>query len=369
MQEDFGAYLKAQRELRGITLENISNETKIPLRHLEGLEGNEQDELPDEVFVKGYIKAYADSIGADVDEVLTAYDETVLAPIREEAENQRVIEEGLNKKKKSTLVGFFVVIIISGLALAGYLLVSEEPKSSQPKLAVSTKKIEKTAEKKVDSLLEVDAQQDEVNLKEEPGKNDDSESAINDKPDEQKEIPKDEPKTNEVANKPTELKKPLTRIKEEAKSKPAEPKKVITEKKKNNNTAETGNKSPEQKKQEAASIALKNNVKENRASNQENSVTIQAHKNNDTVKKSETLHLVVKAEQEGWFNLIVDGANRKDFILPAGSSKSFKAKNSINLWIGNKKGTKLILNDKAIQLPETIDNVLRNFVVTAKLLE
>jgi len=344
MLENFGAYLKAQRELRGVSLDKISSETKIPLRHMEALEGNEHDDLPDEVFVKGYLKAYADSIGADVDEVLTAYDETVLAPIREEAEQQKIIEETLSRRKKNVLIGVLSVGIISGVVGVGFWVINEKPLISQPKSLVSTTKLEQAAVILDKDQEKVDTQQDEDILGEEIQKNDGFKSIVNDKP-------SVEPKTDEVVSESTK------------------PKNLLIDKKRDVNTAETGNKSSEQKEQELASIGLNTKVKEIRASKPENSVTIQAHKKKNAEKKSEPLNLVVKAEQEGWFNLIVDGSKRKDFILPAGTSKSFRAQNSINLWIGNKEGTKLILNEKALELPKSVDNVIRNFLVTAKLLE
>ena len=344
MQEEFGAYLRAQRELRGVSLEEIFSETKIPLRHLEALEGNEQDDLPDEVFVKGYIKSYADAIGANADEVLIAYDETVIAPIREEAEHQRVIEESFNRRKKNIFIGVLSAVIISGLVAAGYWFISEEPLNSKPRIASSTKKIEEAEGKKNIESAKVEPQLDEENLEEEPETNDDSKTTSIDKP-------KDETKTVEVASKPVESKKPLI------------------ETKKDNNTAESGIKRSEQKKPESASITSKNSVKEIRAGNPENSVTIQAHKNNAGSKNLKSLHLVVQAKEEGWFNLIIDGSIRKDFILPAGTSISFKAEKSVNVWIGNRKGTELILNKKTLKLPESLDNVIRNFAVTAQLLE
>jgi hypothetical protein len=151
-------------------------------------------------------------------------------------------------------------------------------------------------------------------------------------------------------------------------SKPVEPKKPLVDAK-NNNTAESGIKSSEQKKPESASTARKNNVKEIPDSNKKNSVTIQAHKNNTASKNLKSLHFVIRAKEEGWFNLIIDGLIRKDFILPAGTSKIFTAERSLNVWIGNRKGTELILNNKTLKLPESLDNVIRNFAVTAKLLE
>ena len=77
MVENFGSYLKHERELRGITLEAISGTTKIHIRFLRALEDNKFDELPGEVFIKGYIRSYADIIGSDPEETLNVYEEFV----------------------------------------------------------------------------------------------------------------------------------------------------------------------------------------------------------------------------------------------------------------------------------------------------
>ena len=68
MIENFGSYIKHERELRGVTLEEISGTTKIHIRFLQALEENKFDELPGEVFIKGYIRSYANTIGSDGEE-------------------------------------------------------------------------------------------------------------------------------------------------------------------------------------------------------------------------------------------------------------------------------------------------------------
>ncbi len=77
MIENFGSYLKRERELRGVPLEKISATTKIHIRFLQALENNQFDELPGKVFVKGYIRSFAKIIGSDEDEMLNAYDDTM----------------------------------------------------------------------------------------------------------------------------------------------------------------------------------------------------------------------------------------------------------------------------------------------------
>ncbi len=77
MVENFGSYLKHERELRGVTLEAISGATKIHIRFLRALEDNNFEELPGEVFIRGYIRSYADTIGSDPEETLNVYEALV----------------------------------------------------------------------------------------------------------------------------------------------------------------------------------------------------------------------------------------------------------------------------------------------------
>jgi cytoskeletal protein RodZ len=71
----FGEYLKRERELREISLREISDETKISYRYLEALEEDNTAKLPAEVFVKGFIRSYAGYIGLDADEAILRYQE------------------------------------------------------------------------------------------------------------------------------------------------------------------------------------------------------------------------------------------------------------------------------------------------------
>lgn len=69
----FGEELKRERELREITLREISEATKINLRYLDALERNEFERLPGGVFNKGFVRAYAEYIGIDPETMVNAY--------------------------------------------------------------------------------------------------------------------------------------------------------------------------------------------------------------------------------------------------------------------------------------------------------
>lgn len=71
--DSFGEYLKKERESRSVSLEDISATTRIRKVFLEAIEGDDTDKLPAEVFVIGFLKAYASYVGLDKDEVVLQY--------------------------------------------------------------------------------------------------------------------------------------------------------------------------------------------------------------------------------------------------------------------------------------------------------
>src|SRR5579863_1468297 len=68
-----GAELKQAREDRGVTLEELSQSTKIGTRLLRALEQDRYDELPGGIFTKGFIRAYAQAVGVDDEKAIAEY--------------------------------------------------------------------------------------------------------------------------------------------------------------------------------------------------------------------------------------------------------------------------------------------------------
>ena len=65
--------LRKERETRRITLEEISRATKISIHYLEALECDDLARLPGGAFNKGYVRTYAQFVGADPDALVDAY--------------------------------------------------------------------------------------------------------------------------------------------------------------------------------------------------------------------------------------------------------------------------------------------------------
>ena len=69
----FGDTLRQEREFRGITLDTITQVTKISNRHLQALEQEHFDVLPGGVFNKSMVREYARVVGLDQEEWVGRY--------------------------------------------------------------------------------------------------------------------------------------------------------------------------------------------------------------------------------------------------------------------------------------------------------
>lgn len=64
-----GERLRAAREEKGMTLEDLAAQTRIPRRHLESLEASEWEKLPAPTYTIGFARSYASSVGLDRTEI------------------------------------------------------------------------------------------------------------------------------------------------------------------------------------------------------------------------------------------------------------------------------------------------------------
>ena len=113
-----GEYLRAERLARGISLEQISADTRITIKMLQAVEEGDVEKLPAAVFTKGFLRAYAKQIGLDPEAVIVEYQDLI-----EEVDARRETMEKFHqrlhpkssKKKVSALL--FALALLVGLAL------------------------------------------------------------------------------------------------------------------------------------------------------------------------------------------------------------------------------------------------------------
>ena len=78
MTDDYGLtvgrYLRQEREKKGISLESVASVTRITRENLEALERDDFQTISAHVFVRGFLRSYANYLGLDPKELVARYD-------------------------------------------------------------------------------------------------------------------------------------------------------------------------------------------------------------------------------------------------------------------------------------------------------
>ena len=69
-----GGRLVAAREARGLTLAVVANRLRLSAATLQALESSRFEDLPEPIFVRGYLRAYARLLGMDTEVFVAEYD-------------------------------------------------------------------------------------------------------------------------------------------------------------------------------------------------------------------------------------------------------------------------------------------------------
>ena len=133
--------LRRERELRGISLKQISDDTRIGVRFLEALEEDRIELIPGEFYRRSYLRAYARYLGLDEDRAVNAY----IFSQNEKPTSETEIPDGRSPALPFWLpwVGLSAVVLgIGAVVVMGTMwVVSSEPAPAAPS---ATKEIGET---------------------------------------------------------------------------------------------------------------------------------------------------------------------------------------------------------------------------------
>ena len=129
--DSFGEYLKRERELRGVTLEEIAKASNISKTYLNSLENDDFENLPAEVFIKGFIRCYAENTGMDGSEAVLAYNSFIankrISQPASEISTETPIESNVKTPFFMTIV---ILVVASSLMVFYYVKKNSEIKPS-----------------------------------------------------------------------------------------------------------------------------------------------------------------------------------------------------------------------------------------------
>ncbi len=123
--------MKVIRLEKGLSLSEVAQETRISVDNLLLIEAEDHANLPSQVFVKGFIRAYAKAIGADEHETIQLYFQSL-----HELEDSVQFEKDLKRSQGK----FWLRLLLSMAALAGMmaltLFIYQKATHAPPNIAI-----------------------------------------------------------------------------------------------------------------------------------------------------------------------------------------------------------------------------------------
>lgn len=114
---DFGRYLQLERERKGLSLDDISQQTKIPRTLLGALEAGQAERFPERIFVLNYLRSYASVVGLQPDVVVERFHEIPDVPLPA-VFNPAELEQARRERAVTTLWATVATALFLSLALA-----------------------------------------------------------------------------------------------------------------------------------------------------------------------------------------------------------------------------------------------------------
>ena len=128
-----GNKFQTARESQGFTLEQMVSRTRIQESHLRALEADSFEQLPERVFTKGFVRAYARSLELDEEECLRLFEERSASFYQEEKEGKGIGKMFLRKEdvQKERTSRTMVLLLVGGLLLLGGMVVLQQQSPSR----------------------------------------------------------------------------------------------------------------------------------------------------------------------------------------------------------------------------------------------
>ena len=141
--DSLGSKFRTVRESQGLTLEQMVSRTRIQESYLKALEEDSFGQLPERVFTKGFVRAYARSLNLDEEECLRLFAECSVSFYQAEDERQQkfaLLSEGKRKGRTSRVM---VVLLVGGLVgLGGLVLLQQQSSMTSTVSPVSQQAVE-----------------------------------------------------------------------------------------------------------------------------------------------------------------------------------------------------------------------------------
>ena len=125
--EKLGEFIARVRESRGMTVEELSDATKVAVSYIRSIEAGQWKAFPVAAYVRGYLRSISNKLNLNADQVLKAFGSEIGAPVENDYEDvsgeQKIapLKEGETKKKSMAVPVVIVVLILAFLVVSHFL--------------------------------------------------------------------------------------------------------------------------------------------------------------------------------------------------------------------------------------------------------
>ncbi len=126
-QESLGSFLRRERLKKGLNLQEIADGTCISITTLRVLEEDDTNRMPADVFVRGFLRLYAEQVGIDSGVVLKMYARSKRESgqggqeDQTEANDRKGVPDRTLSDRFGKIIVFIILLAVLGL-LAFYLV-------------------------------------------------------------------------------------------------------------------------------------------------------------------------------------------------------------------------------------------------------
>lgn len=141
--ESISTILKTARLARDITIDYIVTETRISKNVIEQIESEHPDNLPEPVFLKGFIRAYAKIVGLDPEAIIKLYQaQNGIPETAPDSPDQHIETNSLVPRKKNYTIQIVIAVVV--FIFLGVLLLTSTKTNTEDESVISIQSVETT---------------------------------------------------------------------------------------------------------------------------------------------------------------------------------------------------------------------------------